>query len=101
MVQNNKYNAFNEGFRVDTMGLLSEICDAGLNRNMGILKIPLNIFKNILGEVAERAIILNDPKLNILMLKLNLYEVEPHEICEAIEYQMSLLGDVNESNINK
>lgn len=84
------HSALSVGFRVDTMGLLTEIADAGLDRRMGVLKIPLNIFKNILGEVAERAIQLNDPQLNILMLKLALYEVPPHEIPDAIEYQMKL-----------
>ena len=66
MVQNNKNNAIKMGFRVDTMGLLTEICDAGLNRNMGILKLPLNIFKNILGEVAERAIIFERPRIKYI-----------------------------------
>jgi len=86
-----KSNAFDVGFRVDTMGLLNEICDCGLDRRMGVLKQPMNIFKNILGEVAERAIELNDPRLNILMLKLALYEVAPNEIPSAIEYQMDLI----------
>ena len=84
------HSALSVGFRVDAIGLLTEIADAGLDRRMGVLKIPLNIFKNILGEVAERAIQLNDPQLNILMLKLALYEVPPHEIPDAIEYQMKL-----------
>lgn len=84
------HSALSAGFRVDTMGLLTEIADSGLDRRMGVLKIPLNIFKNILGEVAERAIQLNDPQLNILMLKLALYEVAPNEIPSAIEYQMKL-----------
>ena len=30
-------------FRVDTMSLLTEIADAGLDRKMGVLKLPLNI----------------------------------------------------------
>ena len=84
------HSALSVGFRVDTMGLLTEIADSGLDRRMGVLKIPLNVFKNILGEVAERAIQLNDPQLNILMLKLALYEVHPHEILDAIEHQMKL-----------
>jgi hypothetical protein len=93
MNTNKKYNALNVGFRVDTMSLLTEICDYGLARNMGVLKIPLNIFKNILGEVALRATEINDPKLNILMLKLNLYEINPNEICNAIELQMKLADE--------
>ena len=84
--QSNKNSLY---FRVDTIGLLTEIADAGLERNMGVLKIPLNIFKNLLGEVAQRAIILNDPELNILMLRLALYDVKQTDIHEAIEIQKS------------
>lgn len=74
-------------FRVDTVGLLQEICDCGLDRNMGVLKVPLNIFRSLLWQVANRAGELNDPELNILMLRLGLYEVEHKEIEKAIEYQ--------------
>lgn len=88
-------DAISLGFRVDTMSLLREIADCGLDRRMGILKIPLNIFKNILAEVAQRATELNDPELNILMLKLALYEVPANEICQAIEYQMKLRDSLN------
>lgn len=58
-------------WKVNTPGLLNEIL---LNPQCGILKIPLSIFKNILAEVAERAIELNDPKLIALMCRLALYE---------------------------
>ncbi|MBT0549154.1 hypothetical protein [Riemerella anatipestifer] len=74
-------------FRVDTVGLLQEIADCGLDRNMGVLKIPLNVFKNLLCQVANRASELNDPKMNILMLKLGLYEIENKEIEKAIQVQ--------------
>jgi hypothetical protein len=84
------HSALSVGFRVDTMGLLTEITNCALPRSMGVLKVPLNVFKNILGEVAERAIELNDPQLNILMLKLALYEMPPKEIPQAIEQQMKL-----------
>ncbi|MDY3521999.1 hypothetical protein PG614_10195 [Riemerella anatipestifer] len=74
-------------FRVDTVRLLQEIADCGLDRNMGVLKIPLNIFRSLLCEVANRASELNDPKMNILMLKLGLYEIENKEIEKAIQVQ--------------
>lgn len=90
MSKKKKYSAISIGFRVDTLGLLTEIADAGLDRRMGILKLPINIFKNTLAEVAQRATELNDPELNILMLRLALYEVPPHEIPKAIEHQMML-----------
>lgn len=43
------------------------------NKTAAILQIPLRITLNILGKVAARAIELNDPQLNILMLRLTLY----------------------------
>jgi hypothetical protein len=67
---------------VNTVCLLQEICN---NPGTAMLKIPLNIFKNILAEVAERAIELDDKKLNILMLRLWLYECTPDERMELIE----------------
>jgi hypothetical protein len=78
-------------FRVDTLALLNEIADAGLDRRMGILKIPINIFKDLLAEVAQRATELNDPELNILMLRLALYEVPQDKIMETIEAQKELI----------
>lgn len=39
-----------------------------------ILRIPLQIVKDILAQVAARAIELDDPELNELMLRLALYE---------------------------
>lgn len=55
-----------------TPNLLKEILT---DPRMGILEKPLNIFGKMLAEVAERAIEIDDPKLNILMLRLTLYEV--------------------------
>ena len=44
-----------------------------LNPGTGILHVPLKILLRILGEVAERAIELNDDKMNALMIRLTLY----------------------------
>ena len=83
-------------FRVDTVSLLKEIADAGLPRNMGVLKIPINIFKSLLGEVAQRATEINDPRLNILMLRLTLYEVPNSKITEMIEHMEKLVVEEEE-----
>jgi len=80
-------------FRVDTNQLLNEIADYGLPRTMGVMKVPLNIFKNLLARTAQRATELNDPKLNILMLKLGLYEIPNDEIQSAIIEQTKLISD--------
>lgn len=58
-------------WKVHTVGLLREMVEC--NNGMGIFKHPVNIFGGILHQVAERAIELNDPKLNALMCRLSLY----------------------------
>lgn len=60
-------------WRVNTPTLLDEILN--YNPGMGIFETPFRIFSSILGEVAQRAIELNDEKLNALMLRLSLYDV--------------------------
>lgn len=91
-------------FRVDTVSLLKEIADAGIPRNMGVLKIPINIFKDLLADVAQRATEINDPRLNILMLRLALYEVPNSKIQEMIEHMEKLVAEEEEckkSGINE
>lgn len=45
-----------------------------VNPGTAMLRQPLIIFRAILAEVAQRAIELNDDELNLLMLRLTLYE---------------------------
>lgn len=75
------------GFRIDTPAFLTELVECGLDKSMGILKIPINIFKNHLAEIAEIAIKIDNPELNIMMLRMNLYEVKPNEIIKCIKKQ--------------
>ena len=49
-------------------------CEVLSNPTTGILQQPLHILSGILGEVAQRAIELNDPILHSLMIRLALYE---------------------------
>ena len=79
-------------FSVNTIGLLTEIVDSGLDRSMGVFKTPINLFRQLLVQVAERATELNDPKLNIIMLRLWLYEASPEEIPKLIEEQFKLIN---------
>jgi hypothetical protein len=74
-------------FNVHVPLLLNEIADNALRPNMGVLKIPLNQFRILLLEVADRAINVNDPELNILMLRMALYEGTPTELSDAINEQ--------------
>jgi hypothetical protein len=58
-------------WKCHTPRLLQEI---GNNNNMNTIQKPLMIFARLLEEVADRAIKLNDGKLNALMCRLTLYE---------------------------
>jgi hypothetical protein len=58
-------------FTVHTVHLLDEVLN---NPGTHMLRMPLIIFRGILADVAQRAIELNDPKLNQLMCRLTLYE---------------------------
>lgn len=78
---------------VNTPDLIERVFD---NPGSSILKIPFNTFKMLLGMVAQRAIELNDPELNILMLRLALYEANPDERGELIDKEYEKLN--KESN---
>ena len=78
-------------FSVNTIGLLTEIVDCGLDRRMGVLKTPINQFRHLLVQVAQRATELNDPKLNVLMLRLWLYEASPEDMPKLIDEQLKFI----------
>lgn len=80
-------------FNIDTCAFLTEIVECALRENQGILKVPLNIFQSLLCQVAERAIEIDDPKMNILMLRLGLYEVPPIDVQKTIELIKSQIAD--------
>lgn len=63
-------------WRVHTYRLLKEIVE---NSQQPVLRQPLNIFARLLAKVGERAIELNDPKLNALMCRLTIYTVADPE----------------------
>lgn len=71
--------------------LLIEIVDS--NPTAWALRMPIILTRSILTEVAERAIELDDPALNILMLRLSMYAVEPEKITEAIDAQEARIRD--------
>jgi len=60
------------GWKVNTVSLLKEILNN--NPGMGTMSQPIQIFANILYEVATRANELQDPKLTALMCRLCLFE---------------------------
>jgi hypothetical protein len=57
-------------WKLYTPGLLREIANGS---GQGIYKIPLNLLRVGLCEIAERAAELNDPDLNSLMLQMGMY----------------------------
>lgn len=81
-----KLDVFNIGnnlsFDVNTPQFLKEACE---NANGGMYAVCWNIFKSLLAQVAERATELNDPVLNTLMIRLNLYEIPNNERYKIIK----------------
>jgi len=82
------------GFKLNTVGLLKEIAESGLDIKQGILKIPLNILMRYLDSVATRASQLNDPILNKIMCDMALYEVSDPN---SKEYDRDVVDEVYES----
>lgn len=68
-------DVFSRQFDVNTPMFLKEACE---NCNGGMYEVCWNIFRNLLAMVAQRATEINDPIMNVLMLRLNLYDV-PNE----------------------
>lgn len=69
-------------FDVNTPQFLKE---ASENCNGGMYAVCWNIFRNLLAMVAERATEINDPIMNVLMIRMNLYEVHASERIKIIE----------------
>ncbi len=60
-------------WKVHTTGIFAEMLS---NKQVNAcFWIPLNIMRDLLGQVAERAIELNDPELHRLMIRLTLYSM--------------------------
>jgi len=71
-------------FNIDAPQLLEEITN---NNAIGILKIPLNVLRIKFIKLADLAIKLDNPELNILMLEMKLYDVKHNEIQGHIKKQ--------------
>lgn len=81
-----KLDVFNIGnklsFDVNTPQFIKEACN---NCNGGMYAICWVLFRDLLAQVAERATELNDPVLNALMIRLNLYEIQIKDRYKVIE----------------
>lgn len=80
-------------WKVNTGSLLKEI---GKNPNISPVSRTLSVLASILGEVAERASEINDPKLNALMCRLSLYAIadqyDPQYDKEKVKEIMDKVG---------
>lgn len=59
-------------FDCNLPGLLDEVLN---NQSCAILKIPINITKRMLADLAKLAIEIDDDRLHVMMLRLNLYDM--------------------------
>ena len=77
-----KLNVFNRQFDVNTPQFIKECCE---NVTGGMYPICWNIFKNLIAMVAERATEINDPIMNVLMIRLGLYDMPKKDRSKMIE----------------
>lgn len=75
-------------FDVDTPRFIKE---AGENCRGGIYPVCWNMFMKLLYLVAARAAEINDPLMNIMMLRLNLYECDRRSRNKIIDEQIDRL----------
>lgn len=91
VIPTNIKNVFNMGkemsFDVDTPRFIHEAAE---NCRGGMYSVCWNIFLNLISKVAERATELNDPVLNTLMIRLNLYEIPNKERYKIIKQMKEL-----------
>ena len=69
------------------------------NPTCGILKVPINLTRGLLVELAQLAIEIDDDRLHIMMLRLGLYECTASERVEHIkrlEEKIKVKGANNE-----
>ena len=84
-------------FNVDVPQLIKEISN---NNEVACLSVPLTILQKKLRKLTERAIELDDPELNIIMLEMKLYEVNHSRISALIKIQQERIDDdLNDNQI--
>jgi hypothetical protein len=97
-------------WKVHTHGLFQEIVGCGVSTS--IFKHPLNILQRILEEVAVRAVELEDPQLNVLMMRLSLYsisnpddpEYDPQKVeqyISQVRYSYPTIEEINNRSITE
>lgn len=71
-----------EHFDCNLPGLLEEVLN---NPTCAALKIPINLTRGILAELAHLAIEIDDDRLHIMMLRLGLYDLSAAERVKKID----------------
>ena len=71
-MKNNNENDLSNNWKVDTPALLKLLVEE--NPKGTILKSPVRLFQSLLIQLAERALEINDEKLNEILIRLNLIE---------------------------
>ena len=84
---------FENQFKVDTYPFLVEIVEGALREGMGVLKVPINVFRIYLINLVERSLELNDPVLNMIMCNMGLYEQASPS---SKEYNQEMINKVRE-----
>ena len=82
-------NIENLSWKCHTPNLLAE---ALKNPGAEMLRMPIRILGELLHGVAERAAEINDPALNILMLRPTLYEIADPEKHSSEEIEAAFAG---------
>lgn len=77
-------------FDVDTPGFFKE---ASENCIGGIYPICWKMLTNLMTKVAIRATELNDPVMNLLMVKLGLYEYDKTNKAELVEQLLKIINN--------
>lgn len=78
-------------WKVDLPSFMKEIAECSKNTPYAVI---FKILNSVLGILAERAIEINDPALNIIMLNLGLYEgAHDKNVDEVISQLRKLITD--------
>ena len=82
-------------FKVHIPLLLKEIVESGLDKRMGILKVPINQLRIKLWELAEICKRLNEPELNLWCYEQALFEQEKNssKIIKNLQKQIKEMED--------
>ena len=78
-------------FKIHTPNFLVELADCGLDRKMGIYKVPLNVFRQRLIDLAEIGRKIDNPLLHLWLFDMTLYEeADP----ESKDYNPKLRNEI-------